>query len=171
MFNFNFSGKGLGLASASHFGNNFSCYILLTDQIWLLDCLYFLKYWAIFVLRLIVNQAMTSKNLKITVSFLSSHFATWPKSQDKNLNILRTKITFEVKLKAFFIIFKGLWVAKNCFRPELLNNYEKCFLFHLKSSFGSRDIKKLPLNFRRWLKINPKVYDVSICQNKNLSIT
>ena len=34
----------------------------------------------------------------------------------KNLNILRTKRAFKVK-KAFFIIYKGLSVAKNCLRP------------------------------------------------------
>ena len=36
----------------------------------------------------------------------------------KNLNILRTKRAFEVKSKAFFIIFKWFSVAKNCRRPE-----------------------------------------------------
>ena len=40
------------------------------------------------------------------------------KTQDKNLNILRTKRAFKVKQKAFFIIFKELSVAKNCLRPE-----------------------------------------------------
>ena len=50
--------------------------------------------------------------MKLTVSFLSSRFATWQKSQDKKLDILRTKRAMEVKYKAFFIIFKGLWVAK-----------------------------------------------------------
>ena len=34
------------------------------------------------------------------------------KIQDKNLNILRMKIAFKVKWKAFFIIFQGLSVAK-----------------------------------------------------------
>ena len=29
--------------------------------------------------------------MKLTLSFWSSRFDTWPKSQDKNLNILRTK--------------------------------------------------------------------------------
>ena len=119
--------------------------------------------------------------MTLTVSFLSSRFATWQKSQDKNLNILRTKGAFEVKLKAFFIIFKGLWVAKNCFRPESvpLNHNEKCFLFHLKSSFCSRDIQIFlfptsPQSFpvshslRGWFQINLKVYGVSICLNKNL---
>ena len=40
------------------------------------------------------------------------------KIQNKNLNILRTKRAFQVKQKVFFIIFKGLSVAKNCLRPE-----------------------------------------------------
>ena len=31
---------------------------------------------------------------------------------------MRTKRAFKVKQKAFFIIFKGLSFAKNCFRPE-----------------------------------------------------
>ena len=31
---------------------------------------------------------------------------------------IRTKRALKVKWKAFFIIFKGLSVAKNCFRPE-----------------------------------------------------
>ena len=34
-------------------------------------------------------------------------FSTWPKSQNKNLN-MKTKRAFKVKWKAFFIIFKGL---------------------------------------------------------------
>ena len=37
-------------------------------------------------------------------------FSTWPKSHDKNLNILRTKRAFKIKYKAFFITFKGLSV-------------------------------------------------------------
>ena len=60
MLNFNFSEKGLGLVSPPNFGNDFSCYILLTDQILLSDCLYFLRYWAICALQLFVNQAVTS---------------------------------------------------------------------------------------------------------------
>ena len=56
-------------------------------------------------------------------------------------------------------------------------NYEKCFLFHLESSFRSRDIQILvyssvffPVNhyFRSWFKENIKVYDVINCLNKNL---
>ena len=36
-----------------------SCYILLIDQILLLDFLYFLRYWEICVLQLFVNQVVT----------------------------------------------------------------------------------------------------------------
>ena len=53
---------------------------------------------------------------EINLIFLIKPFDIWPKSQDKNLNILRTKRAFEVKEKAFFISFKGLSVAKNCLR-------------------------------------------------------
>ena len=62
-----------------------------------------------------------------------------------------------------------------------LKNYEKCFLFHLKSSFHSRDIQLFvfspsPLfspvshSFRGWSKKNLEVYDIINCLNKN-SIT
>ena len=58
-------------------------------------------------------------------------------------------------------------------------NYERCFLFHLKSSFPSRDIQIfvfpssplfLPVScyFRAWSTINFKVYDVINCLNKIL---
>ena len=55
--------------------------------------------------------------MKLTVSFLLSLFPTWPKSQDKNLNILRTKRAFNIR-KAFFIIFKKLSATRNCLRPK-----------------------------------------------------
>ena len=35
-------------------------------------------------------------------------FPTWPKCQDKSLNILRTKRAFKMKQNVIFIIFKGL---------------------------------------------------------------
>ena len=54
----------------------------------------------------------------LTFLIISIHFSTRPKSQEKKLNILRTKIIFKVKEKAFFIFFKGFSVAKNCLRPE-----------------------------------------------------
>ena len=74
MLNFNFSEKGLGLVSPPHFVNDFwkkcfSCYLLLIYQISLSDCLYFWRYWTICALKLFVNQAVASKNLKLTYLF------------------------------------------------------------------------------------------------------
>ena len=65
MLNFNFSERGLELVYPLHFvydfqEKRFSCYILLTDQISLSDCLYFSKYWAICVSQLFDSQALTS---------------------------------------------------------------------------------------------------------------
>ena len=47
----------------------FLCCILLTDQISLSDCLYLSRYWAVYVLQLFANQAVTSQNLKLTLPF------------------------------------------------------------------------------------------------------
>ena len=80
MLNFHFSEKGLGLVYPPNFVNDFSrkmfCYILLTDQISLSDCLYFWRYWTTYVLWLFVNQAVTPKHLKLILSFYSSRFDT-----------------------------------------------------------------------------------------------
>ena len=57
-------------------------------------------------------------NLEITLALLSSRFPICPKNQDKNVHILRTKRAFNMKQKVFFIIFKGLLVARNCLRPK-----------------------------------------------------
>ena len=89
MLNVVFLEKGLGTVSPPRFLHDFSrkyfsCYIPLTDQISLPDCLHFLRYRAICVLQLFF--------------FSSSHFSTWPKSQNKNLNIWRRKRAFgEIK--------------------------------------------------------------------------
>ena len=74
-----------------------SCYILIIDQISLAGCLKFLRYWAIGVLQLLLNQVGTSLISKLTWSFSSSCFYTWPKSQGKNLKTLRTKRAFNAK--------------------------------------------------------------------------
>ena len=87
----------------------FSCYALLTNQISLSDGLYFLRFWAICVLRLFVNQ-----NFEINL-FLIKSFYTWPISQDKNPSILRTKTALKGKIES---IFKWLSVEENCLRPE-----------------------------------------------------
>ena len=68
---------------------------------------------------------------------------------------------------------------KFLFFHQPFKNYEKCFLFHQKSSFLSRDnhiflFLSFPLFlavghcFRGWSKINLTVYDAINCLNKNL---
>ena len=74
MINFEFLEKGLGIVSPAHFVNDFSkqcssCYALLTDQISLSGCFYFLRYLAICVLQLFVIQVVLSWILKLTLSF------------------------------------------------------------------------------------------------------
>ena len=128
MLNYNFSRKGSGASFSTTFCiwffnknvshvtffwlTKFHCLIAFTSR----DIRQYV-YW------LFVNQAVTSQNLKLTLSFWTNRFATWPRSQDKNLSILRTKRAFEMKWKAFFIIFKGFSVAKNCprFKSAPLN--------------------------------------------------
>ena len=65
MLYFTYLVNGLGIISPPHFvydfrEERFLCYILLTDQILLTDCLYSLRYWSIFLLQLSVNQVVTS---------------------------------------------------------------------------------------------------------------
>ena len=64
MLNFDFLEKGLGLVSPPYFKYNFSRKLtvpnLLTDQISLSDCLYFMRYRAIYVLQFFVNQSEAS---------------------------------------------------------------------------------------------------------------
>ena len=60
MLNFDFLEIDLGIVSPPHFVYDFfikcfSCYVLLTDQVSLADCLYFLRYWSICVLQLFVK--------------------------------------------------------------------------------------------------------------------
>ena len=69
MLNFDFLDKDLGRVSPAHFVYDFSTKlflilysvnILLTHQISLPGCLYFLRYWAICVLQLFVNHVVKS---------------------------------------------------------------------------------------------------------------
>ena len=118
MLNFDFLEKGLEKVSPPQLIHDFSrkmfpmLYSIWTDQMSLPDCLYLLRCWLISVLQLFVNQPATSQ------IFWLNCFSTWPKSQNKNLNILRTRRALKEKQKAFFIFFKGLLIVKNGLRPE-----------------------------------------------------
>ena len=62
MLNFDFLDKDLRIVSPANFVYGFSTkmFLMLTDQISLPGCLYFLRYWAIYVLQLFVNQLKLS---------------------------------------------------------------------------------------------------------------
>ena len=64
------------------------------------------------------------------LSFLIKTFFYITKSQDKNTNILRTKRSFNMKEKVFFIIFKGLSLKhineKNEWYPSFLKIWYSC---------------------------------------------
>ena len=88
--------RGLELVSCLVFWlifeeKSFSCYILLSDQVSLSSCLYFVRYWAICVLQYSVNQAVTSKLCNWRYHSHQAVFSTWPKIWHENLNILRTQ--------------------------------------------------------------------------------
>ena len=72
----------------------FSCYILLTDHVLLSGCFYFLRYWAICVLQLFVDQFMTSWILKLTLSFWSSRFFFMTKKSWQKLKYLENEKSF-----------------------------------------------------------------------------
>ena len=81
-----------------------------------------------------------------------------------------------VYIKFVSAIFYQVFISR---QTIVLQKCEKSFLFHLKSSFRSRDIQIfvflssplfLPVShcFRDWSKIDLKVCDVISCLNKNL---
>ena len=76
-----------------------SCVTLLPDQISLTGCLYFVRYWA-------VLGCNCKPGCDVYIHFeinLFNHavFSTWPKSQDENLNVLRTKSALKMKQNIF----------------------------------------------------------------------
>ena len=90
--------------------------ILYFFQVWLFNFNTVLKT----CFKNLFRKATATRSLQatLTLSFWWSHFSTWSKIQDKNLNILRRKRAFKVNAKVFFIIFKGVSVAENCLRLE-----------------------------------------------------
>ena len=75
----------------------FSSYILLTGQMSLSHCLYFLRYWVICVV-IICFPVCDTINFKINYSFLFKPFFYMTKNVETNIsNIFKTKRTFNMK--------------------------------------------------------------------------
>ena len=88
--------------------------------------------------------------MKLTLSFLSSSFATWPKSQDKNFKYLENKKSFWGEIKSIF------------------HNFQRAFSCQKLSQTWKYTFKALPsstcslLNFevssRIWLSLKIKSF-------------
>ena len=95
------------------------------------------RFWAICVLQLFVNQAVTS-GCGINLIFLIKRFCCMAKNSRQKVKYRKKQKAFEVKYKAIFHFFKGLSVVKNYFRrqgaPLSLDSVFRWLLF---SSLGS----------------------------------
>ena len=115
-----------------------------------------MRYWAIAicVLQFFVNQAVTSKLSKLTYLSNQAVFSTCPKSQDKNLNILRTKRVFTMKWKTFSIIFEELSLKQIKTKYLSSVNHELIHLWWIHMILGQLPPRKIAAN----AKINPNPY-------------
>ena len=106
MLNFEFSEKGLRLVSPPHFVYDFSRKIFL--MFYVTNWPNFIV-WLTIIFKIIRNMCIVIVcepgcdviNLKLTSSFQLICFPLWPKSQNKNLNILRMKELFKWNKKYF----------------------------------------------------------------------
>ena len=110
MLNFDFVEKALGIVSAPHLLYDSSRKMFLV--LYSINRPNFIV-WLPLILEILVNMCIAIVcfpgcdviNIKINLIFLIKLFFTWPKSQDKNLNIFRMKRAFKMKWKVFFGIF------------------------------------------------------------------
>ena len=120
MLNFGFLEKGLGQVSPPHFLYDFSrkMFLMLYSIKWLnfiVQLSLLLEILDSICIAVVCFPGCDAINSEINLVSLikpffymtkkSSRFSTWQKSQDKNLNILRTKAAFKVIQKVFSIDF------------------------------------------------------------------
>ena len=117
MNNFNFSEKVLGLISTPHFVYDFSRKIFhMLHSINSPNSI----VWFSLLLEILANMCITIvcepgcdvMKFEINLIFLSSYFATWPKSQDKIINILRMKELLKWNKKYFSSLLNGFQLPK-----------------------------------------------------------
>ena len=97
------SGISLCLIFCMIFEENFSsCYTLLTDQISLTGCLYFVRCLAICILYFFNNQAVTSSIFKLSLSFEWSRFFYMTKKSKQKFKNLETEKSFLDEIKIIF---------------------------------------------------------------------
>ena len=97
----------------------FSCYTLLTDQILLSHCLYLLRYWTIYVLKLFVVQSVTSYVFKINHSFLIEPIFYITKKLRQSVIISRMKSFLTWNKKHFSSFLKDFQLSEIASDPRV----------------------------------------------------
>ena len=69
-------------------------------------------------MRIVINFFPVCDVINFEINVSNQAVFLHDKKSGQKFIILRIKRAFKVKLKAFFIILKGLSVAKNCLRPK-----------------------------------------------------
>ena len=109
--------RGLELVSLPHFLHNVRrkmfllLYSINWSSFWMINqysdhCLVAFTAWNIGQ-YMFCNCSLTRSDVTSFVFLIKPFFSTWPKSHNKNLNILRTKRDFKMKWKSFFSFLKG----------------------------------------------------------------
>ena len=100
MLNFDFLEKGLGLVSPPYFVYDFSkkkyfmCFVLLTDQISLSDCLCFFEILVNMCIVIICFPVYDTMNFEINLSFLIKPFFNMTKKSGQKCNYLKKEKSF-----------------------------------------------------------------------------
>ena len=90
--------------------------------------------------------------MKLTLSFLSSCFVTWPKSQDKNLNIMLKYQLFRWNKKKFSLFLK-------CFElPKIVSDCECAFKAGINYRIHLNASKSLYWKQSKWDQQKISVY-------------
>ena len=95
----------------------FSCYILLTDQILLSPCLYFMA-WLSLLLEILgviifVHVCDVISFLKLTLAFLSSRFSIWPKKSGQKCKYAKNQKSYEHEIKSVFHDFWRVFIESS----------------------------------------------------------
>ena len=105
--------------SYTKFGGETIPYPFLKNQNWV-----YLSINSLLCIAIVCLPACDVINFEINLIFLINRFSTWAKSQDRNLNILRTKRALKMTLKTFIIIIEGLSLKKIIFFERWEPNFQ-----------------------------------------------
>ena len=133
----------------------FSSYILLTDQMSLFDCLYFLRYRVICVLQLFVNQVVTSKNFNQVILihqdfdkiFLIKSFWYVTKRSWQKLKYFENEKSFWGKIKHLWQFLKGFQLPKIVWPDSMPLIIQVLFYCNIIPSFSFWNNYKINLFF------------------------